>query len=55
MAGVDTRTQEAEFVEFARRNQNDSEFDALIGLASTVEKKAADAKPKEAETKKAGD
>lgn len=53
MAGVDTRSQEAEFVEFARRNQNDSEFDALIGLASTVEKKAADAKPKEAETKTA--
>jgi len=41
LAGTDTKVQEAEFMEFARRSQSDSEFDALIGLAATVEKPAA--------------
>jgi chromosome segregation ATPase len=38
LAGTDTKAQEADFMEFARRSQSDSEFDALIGLAATVEK-----------------
>ena len=38
LAGTDTKVQEAEFMEFARRSQSDSEFDALIGLAASVEK-----------------
>ena len=41
LAGTDTKVQEAEFMEFARSSQSDSEFDALIGLAATVEKPAA--------------
>ncbi|MCX5769894.1 MAG: hypothetical protein NTZ09_06430, partial [Candidatus Hydrogenedentes bacterium] len=43
LAGTDTKVQEAEFMEFARTSQSDSEFDALIGLAATVEKPAATA------------
>ena len=33
LAGTDTKTQEADFLEYARRSSNTSEFDALIGLA----------------------
>ena len=33
MAGVDTKRSEAEFLEYAAKNQADSEFDKLIGLA----------------------
>ena len=33
LAGTDTKTQEAEFLEYARHSANTSEFDALIGLA----------------------
>jgi chromosome segregation ATPase len=40
LAGTDTRAQEAEFLEYARSGESNSEFDALIGLASTAEKKA---------------
>lgn len=42
MAGTDTRAQEAEFLEYARQDQSQNEFDALIGLAAT-----ADTAPKE--------
>ena len=41
LAGTDTRAQEAEFMEFARSSQSDSEFDTLIGLAASVEKPAS--------------
>jgi len=41
LAGTDTKAQEAEFMEFARRSESDSEFDALIGLAADAEKPAA--------------
>ena len=37
LAGTDSRAQEAEFLEFARKSDSDSEFDALIGLAKKVE------------------
>jgi chromosome segregation ATPase len=41
LAGTDSKVQEAEFMEFARSSQSDSEFDALIGLAASVEKPAS--------------
>lgn len=34
LAGTDTKSQEAEFLEYARQGESTSEFDALIGLAS---------------------
>ncbi|MBN1880269.1 hypothetical protein JW823_09190 [bacterium] len=34
LAGTDTRVQEAEFLDYARKSANNSEFDALIGLAA---------------------
>lgn len=37
LAGTDTRAQEAEFLEYARKSESSDEFDALIGLAETVE------------------
>ena len=49
LAGTDTRAQEAEFLEYARTGESNSEFDALIGLASTAEKKAPAAPVKDAE------
>jgi hypothetical protein len=33
MAGIDTRAQEAEFLEYARRSESNTEFEALIGMA----------------------
>ena len=33
LAGTDTKSQEAEFLEYARTSEANSEFDALIGLA----------------------
>lgn len=33
MAGTDTKAQEAEFLDYARKSQASSEFDSLIGLA----------------------
>jgi hypothetical protein len=33
LAGTDTKTQEAEFLDYARKNAASSEFDALVGLA----------------------
>jgi phage shock protein A len=33
LAGTDTKAQEAEFLDFARKTTSTSEFDALIGLA----------------------
>ena len=34
LAGTDTKSQEAEFLEYARQSESTSEFDALVGLAS---------------------
>ena len=36
LAGTDTKSQEAEFLEYARQSESTSEFDALIGLASEI-------------------
>ncbi|MDZ4861172.1 MAG: hypothetical protein SGI88_19545 [Candidatus Hydrogenedentes bacterium] len=37
MAGTNTRAQESEFLEYARKSASSSEFDQLIGLAKTAE------------------
>ncbi|GMU94404.1 MAG: hypothetical protein AMXMBFR4_34620 [Candidatus Hydrogenedentota bacterium] len=37
LAGTDTRAQENEFLEYARKTAASSEFDALIGLAKSTE------------------
>ncbi len=37
MAGTDTKAQEAEFLEYARKSQASNEFDQLIGLAQQAE------------------
>ena len=34
LAGTDTKSQEAEFLEYASQSESTSEFDALIGLTS---------------------
>ena len=41
MAGTDTKSQEAEFLEYARRSTASTEFDALVGLAGASESKTA--------------
>ena len=38
MAGTDTKQQEAEFLEYARSNVANDEFDQLIGLADSTDK-----------------
>ena len=52
MAGTDTRSQEAEFLEYARTSESTSEFDSLIGLAEEVEqpKESSESKSKESES-----
>ena len=35
MAGTDTKAQEAEFLDYARKTSSSAEFDALVGLADT--------------------
>ncbi len=50
MAGTDTRAQEAEFLEFARKSESNKEFDALIGLAASAEKAAPQPEQKEQAT-----
>ena len=37
LAGTDTKVQEAEFLEYARRSTSSNEFDALIGLAEETD------------------
>jgi len=37
LAGTDTKAQEAEFLEYARKSAASSEFDALLGLAEKVD------------------
>lgn len=41
MAGTDTKAQEAEFLDYARKTSASSEFDSLIGLAAQADSKAA--------------
>jgi phage shock protein A len=45
IAGTDTKAQEAEFLDYARKSTASQEFDALVGLAQKAETKAAPAKP----------
>jgi hypothetical protein len=47
LAGTDTRAQEADFLEFARKSELNTEFDVLIGLAKAAEKPAATEAAKE--------
>ena len=47
MAGTDTKAQEAEFLEYARRSQASSEFDALVGLGGSAEAKTTAPKTQE--------
>jgi len=47
MAGTDTKAQEAEFLEYARRSTASTEFDALVGLAGASEGKTATPKTQE--------
>ena len=44
LAGTDTKAQEAEFLDYARRTSASTEFDSLIGLAEKTEAKSAAAK-----------
>jgi phage shock protein A len=37
MAGTDTKRQEAEFMEYARSNTGNAEFEKLIGLAQATD------------------
>jgi len=47
MAGTDTKAQEAEFLEYARRSSASTEFDALVGLGGATETKSPTAKTQE--------
>jgi len=49
LAGTDTRTQEAEFLEYARASETNDEFNVLIGLAAAAEKKTPAVPEQEAE------
>ncbi len=40
LAGTDTRAQEAEFLEYARKSSANNEFEALVGLAVETDKSA---------------
>jgi Zn finger protein HypA/HybF involved in hydrogenase expression len=52
MAGTDTKAQEAEFLEYARKTSASAEFDSLIGLAAaTGVKEAPQAQPAAQEKK----
>lgn len=46
LAGTDTKAQEAEFLEYARTSQSNTEFDSLIGLGGTKAEAAKPAKEK---------
>ncbi|MBL9137256.1 MAG: hypothetical protein JNK85_15395 [Verrucomicrobiales bacterium] len=48
LAGTDTKAQEAEFLDYARKTSASSEFDSLIGLSSAA-KPAPDAPAKSAD------
>jgi phage shock protein A len=46
LAGTDTKAQEAEFLEYARTSQANTEFDSLVGLGGTKTEAAPAAKEK---------
>lgn len=50
VAGTDTKVQEAEFLEYARKTAASAEFDALVGLADKTEAKATAPKMQERST-----
>jgi hypothetical protein len=47
LGGMDARSQEAEFLEYARKNSASSEFDSLVGLAAKKDAEAASGEKKE--------
>jgi len=42
LAGTDTKVQEAEFLDYARKSMANDEFDALVGLAAQTDKESKD-------------
>jgi chromosome segregation ATPase len=44
LAGTDTKVQEAEFLEYARKSVANNEFDALVGLAAATDMAVSDKK-----------
>lgn len=51
LAGTDSRAQEAEFLEYARKSSVSDEFDSLVGLAGMTDAKAKAEPVKDAGTK----
>ena len=49
LSGMDARSQEVEFLEYARTSEAADEFDALLGLSEAVDTAPAEAAPAEAE------
>lgn len=49
LSGMETKAQEAEFLEYARASTGNSEFDALIGLGEEKDEAAAKEEPRERE------
>ena len=47
MAGTDSKSQEAQFLEFARSHTANDEFDSLLGLAEGAETAPSEPKQKE--------
>jgi chromosome segregation ATPase len=50
LAGTDTTVQESEFIEYAKKSMNNTEFDALIGLAGQMDKGAGAAEKAKPQT-----
>ncbi len=46
LAGTDTRAQEADFLEYARKSTASNEFDALVGLSADADKTAQEPEAK---------
>jgi phage shock protein A len=51
LAGTDTKSQEAEFLDYARKSEANSEFDDLIGLGAEAEAAAPEVAPPESDEK----
>ena len=49
LSGMDARSQEAEFLEYARTTQASDEFDALLGLSEAADTASTESAPGEAE------
>ncbi len=54
LSGMDARSQEAEFLDYARKNSSNSEFDSLVGLAAKKDAGAASSEQKPRESEGAG-